>query len=282
MDIPPPPPSRQLCSAALAGLSGRTEIVVDWMWDSLRLGDGGEYGEAWTAMHDRFKRGLENMLEYYGNSGGVQPVVILVTHGAGCNALLGALTRKPVLTDIPISSLSMAVLKPTSSCSTSAVEYDLVLQAGTSHLGFPGSSSSSAQPPSIANSKEPSKKPANVPDKQILEYHPIRSRSTASYQATAYSDPPNQSTYQPPPRPRSAIDSRQTIPNVHASHASGLKNDTPRRGLWTSNSLTSSVDSSDDEAVATELGWTTRGSGGAGLWRSWAGEGSVKDRGVGK
>lgn len=36
-------------------------------------------------------------------------VLILVTHGAGCNALLGAMTNQPVLMDIGLASLSMAV-----------------------------------------------------------------------------------------------------------------------------------------------------------------------------
>lgn len=38
----------------------------------------------------------------------VETVVILVTHGAGCNALIGAMTDKPVLMDIGIASMTMA------------------------------------------------------------------------------------------------------------------------------------------------------------------------------
>ncbi|PUU79983.1 hypothetical protein B9Z19DRAFT_977058 [Tuber borchii] len=41
----------------------------------------------------------------------IQTVLILVTHGAGCNALIGAITHQPVLIDIGISSLTMAVRK---------------------------------------------------------------------------------------------------------------------------------------------------------------------------
>lgn len=36
-------------------------------------------------------------------------VLILITHGAGCNALLGAISNQPVLMDIGLASLSMAV-----------------------------------------------------------------------------------------------------------------------------------------------------------------------------
>jgi hypothetical protein len=36
-------------------------------------------------------------------------VLILVTHGAGCNALIGALTNQPVLLDVGMASLTMAV-----------------------------------------------------------------------------------------------------------------------------------------------------------------------------
>ena len=99
---------------ALAGRRFEGSVLIDWTWDSLRLGDGGEYGEEWGSMHERFDRGLSKLLQFYcqQDMNGDETVVILVTHGAGCNALLGALTRKPVLTDIPISSLSMAVLRP--------------------------------------------------------------------------------------------------------------------------------------------------------------------------
>ena len=37
--------------------------------------------------------------------------MILVTHGAGCNALIGALTSQPVLLDVGTASLTMAVRK---------------------------------------------------------------------------------------------------------------------------------------------------------------------------
>lgn len=115
-------------------------VDIDYQWDSMRephlWGDGGTFGEEWSSMHKRFRRGLESMLEWYGeNHGnqhtddheavpGVSPngeeeedeetelVLVLVTHGAGCNALIGAMTNQPVLLDVGMASLTMATRKP--------------------------------------------------------------------------------------------------------------------------------------------------------------------------
>jgi len=131
-------------------------VVVDFQWDSMRppqeWGDGGEYGDEWSTMHKRFRRGLTGMMDWYREHGGVHPkdqisgfmfkeplrltphplpkrktepfpsftgeadveddeelVLILLTHGAGCNALVGAITNQPVLIDVGLASLSMAV-----------------------------------------------------------------------------------------------------------------------------------------------------------------------------
>lgn len=108
-------------------------MEVDYQWDSMRepqdWGTGGEYGEEWSSMHERFRRGLERMVAWYKSNGtahfkdrvmigdsddgneDVDTVLILVTHGAGCNALIGALTSRPALLDIGISSMTMAVQK---------------------------------------------------------------------------------------------------------------------------------------------------------------------------
>ncbi|KAI9892684.1 MAG: hypothetical protein M1814_001104 [Vezdaea aestivalis] len=115
-------------------------VDVDYQWDSMRSpqswGDGGEYGEEWSSMHKRFRKGLRSLLGWYSqhdtsvtssdvskgsdghsdvhdpdehNEDDVDTVIIIVTHGAGCNALIGALTDSPVLLDIGIASLSMAI-----------------------------------------------------------------------------------------------------------------------------------------------------------------------------
>lgn len=111
-------------------------VNVDYQWDSSRppqdWGDGGEYGEEWSAMHKRFRRGLNHLVHWYSqhnaddraeDSLGFDQaerheedheeqedlVLILVTHGAGSNALIGALTGQPVLLDVGMASLTMAV-----------------------------------------------------------------------------------------------------------------------------------------------------------------------------
>lgn len=89
-------------------------------------------------MHKRFRRGLNNLVEWYslhdtsdraedalGLEQADRPhivshdeeeeedlVVVLVTHGAGSNALIGALTSQPVLLDVGMSSLTVAVRRP--------------------------------------------------------------------------------------------------------------------------------------------------------------------------
>ena len=110
-------------------------LDVDYQWDSMRSphewGDGGELGEEWSAMHKRFRRGLQEMISWYrqhdntkhvnptdeddlpedGDNENTDTVLILVTHSAGCNALIGALTNQPVLLDAGMASLTMAVRK---------------------------------------------------------------------------------------------------------------------------------------------------------------------------
>ncbi len=277
MDIDPPPPGRQLSASALGALAGRRfegSIIVDWMWDSLKLGDGGEYGEQWVSMHERFDRGISKLLQFYqqDDMNGDETVVILVTHGAGCNALLGAFTRKPVLTDIPISSLSMAVLRPTTPTSmgstSSQFEYDLLLQAGTQHLSssslpaissttFPSSTSSHSRETSSASLRSPI-----INDKRILEYHPVRSRSASSTIA----------------RPSGFSEPVHRHPSLKLRTTSGLfggsKSDPPRTGLWTPTSPSIAVsdeeEDEDEDLLPAELG--ARRKRAAGLWRSWAGE----------
>lgn len=159
-------------------------VTVDYQWDSMRdpqhWGTGGEYGEEWSSMHKRFRKGLQKLIHYYEDQESsseletklgasseekangdcaiqddedVDLVVILVTHGAGCNALIGALTNQPVLLDVGMASLTMAVRKtsrrntPASSPDTPqshsrqtsrgviiSEEYDVKLVANTEHL----------------------------------------------------------------------------------------------------------------------------------------------------
>lgn len=134
-------------------------VKVDSLWDSLRppleWGSGGEYGEEWSAMHKRFRKGLHEMILWYrthedcetlkpikddypenGHSDNDDPedydedefdtVLVLVTHGAGCNALIGALTSQPVLLDVGMASLTMAVRK--------SVDYKRVSSPQSEHV----------------------------------------------------------------------------------------------------------------------------------------------------
>jgi broad specificity phosphatase PhoE len=122
-------------------------VVSDYQWDSSRdpfdWGDGGSLPEEWQSMHKRFKRGLQNLVDWYAandqahvpvtvteiqqestdnggknqdvvnksDEGDVETIVILVSHGAGCNAMIGAITNKPVLIDVNVASLTMAQRK---------------------------------------------------------------------------------------------------------------------------------------------------------------------------
>lgn len=115
---------------------------VDYQWDSMRgnldWGDGGSLGEEWTSMHKRFRKGLQKLVDWYSVAENpsqmvtkerrvsvtddyvmvededveIETVVVLVSHGAGCNALIGAITHQPVLTDVGLASLTEAVRKP--------------------------------------------------------------------------------------------------------------------------------------------------------------------------
>ncbi|KFG83868.1 phosphoglycerate mutase family protein [Metarhizium anisopliae] len=156
-------------------------VTVDYQWDSMRapldFGDGGKFGEEWASMHKRFRRGVRKLVNWYASTespadlvptksamddhsgaeheshdGDVETVVIMVSHGAGCNALIGAITHQPVLMDIGIASITMASRKqnldykellastpapPDSSGKTLvAVDkmYDIRLSASTEHL----------------------------------------------------------------------------------------------------------------------------------------------------
>jgi hypothetical protein len=176
-------------------------VTVDYQWDSMRdpqnWGSGGEYGEEWSSMHKRFRKGLQQLIHYYEDQESsskletkldssnedktnsdyaiqddedVDLVVILVTHGAGCNALIGALTNQPVLLDVGMASLTMAVRKAsprstpasspntpkshsrqTSRSLTISDEYEVRLVANTEHLrSSTNNTPTSSRAPSIA------------------------------------------------------------------------------------------------------------------------------------
>ena len=106
---------------------------VNYDWDSSRSsldwGNGGTLGESWSEMHKRLRRGISGLVEHHGQqysrynekkgTNADQPqrtdddepedlVVILVTHNATGNALIGALTGQPALVDLGVASLTWA------------------------------------------------------------------------------------------------------------------------------------------------------------------------------
>lgn len=146
---------------------------IDYQWDSLRTpfwGTGGEYGEEWSNMHERVDDGFRRMVDWYRRQDGpcptnldtmtedsarqgraTQTVLVIITHGADCNALISSLTGHSVLLDIGTGSLTMAVRQdrvksmtpdsdhPPDSPSPSversiSQEYALQLVASTDHL----------------------------------------------------------------------------------------------------------------------------------------------------
>ncbi|EXJ82846.1 hypothetical protein A1O3_06661 [Capronia epimyces CBS 606.96] len=101
-------------------------VVVDHSWDSqnndLDWGDGGSFGEEWGSMHRRFRNGVQRMIAHYegkaderqepdGLEEDEELVLVLVTHQAGCNALIRLFTGAPALHDVGPASLTMAVRK---------------------------------------------------------------------------------------------------------------------------------------------------------------------------
>ena len=121
-------------------------VDIDYQWDSMRSpldwGDGGTFPEEWTAMHRRFRKGVQHLVDWYSTAENptdmvtktasrfarklsidvmddldeedveTEAIVIIVSHGAGCNALIGAITHQPVLMDVAMASLTLAVRKP--------------------------------------------------------------------------------------------------------------------------------------------------------------------------
>lgn len=160
-------------------------LTVDYQWDSSRppqnWGDGGAYGEEWTAMHKRFRNGAQRLVEWYagcenptdmgwkmpGGAGAgangasheedeeVESVVILVSHGAGCNALIGAITHQPALMDVGVASITLAARKVAYEERGGEFPpvhqlYDLRMTANTDHLrGVVTGSPTTAQTPTF-------------------------------------------------------------------------------------------------------------------------------------
>jgi hypothetical protein len=217
-------------------------VDVDYQWDSMRgpqnWGNGGEYGEEWSSMHKRFRKGLQNLVQWYRDEDDVcelipklptiddaaervskaeedediDLVIILVTHGAGCNALIGALTNQPVLLDVGMASLTMAVRKPSrrptpastpggtpaahsragSRTLTLSDEYDVKLVANTEHLRSGSNASPGSRSPSISGATNRARfvdtgNPKPVPGRSISSVNFGSIRRAASVASTPLS-----------------------------------------------------------------------------------------------
>lgn len=277
-------------------------IQVDFQWDSMRppqdWGDGGEYGDEWSTMHKRFRRGLAGMMQWYREHGSTPPkdqfrgfmfkvlsnkppppviqpssdafpafgddsdteddeelVLILVTHGAGCNALLGAISNQPVLIDVGLASLSMAVRRnqpqnpPASTIHERRLSvadpgmsstYEMKLLASTDHLR-PGVDPS-RPPQAHSQSQSP-----NVVPSPSLDY---RRRLTGSPAANSPIESPFSlgepyrswnSSLGSVRRTMSSGSTSKYMQNLHSSSETA----SPSAGLWSS-SRNSIADSGSD------------------------------------
>ncbi|KAK9248036.1 hypothetical protein V1506DRAFT_530556 [Lipomyces tetrasporus] len=110
--ISPPPDDGHTSLAASSMswlLSNGSRNILDLTWPLNAFGLSGQYGERWKTMYWRFSTGLSNLVASYAGPATGDSVVILVTHGAGSNALVGALSATPILVDFGLASLSVAV-----------------------------------------------------------------------------------------------------------------------------------------------------------------------------
>lgn len=197
-------------------------VNVDYQWDTIHppqdWGNGGDYGEEWSSMHKRFRKGLHHVLNWYqlhhesahqigGHQRTLHPnttenedentdtVLVLVTHGAGCNALIGALTNQPVLIDVGMASLTMAVYneEPASSngepnASTArrrpsheyspSSEYNVLLTASTEHLR------AGSHPLSLSALQQPKHSRASSQPQPRIPFHRYRINSASSITAS--------------------------------------------------------------------------------------------------
>ncbi|KAJ5814512.1 Histidine phosphatase superfamily clade-1 [Penicillium riverlandense] len=185
---------------------------IDYQWDSMRppqsWGTGGEYGEEWSTMHERVHAGFKRMVDWYPEhppsasnlshysqsthdvqaQPEPQTVLVIVTHGADCNALISSLSGHSAFLDIGTASLTMAVRRdrgvdrPSSTSDSAsdsssrprkdgsvAQEYVLQLMASTDHL-----------PSTLATSDSDISQPSGLPPIPLPGAFTIGSTGSAS------------------------------------------------------------------------------------------------------
>ncbi|KAJ5884646.1 hypothetical protein N7495_009156 [Penicillium taxi] len=234
---------------------------IDYQWDSMRSpfwGTGGEFGEEWGKMHERVDNGFRQMIDWYRKPVPTTPsdleavvddtkatkrlaqtIIIIITHGADCNALISSLSDRSVLLDIGTASLTMAVRRDrlksiisdsdkmsgsreTQKNPTVSQEYVLQLIASTDHLRL-GVNPSQLLSLSSASGSRPPPVPA-------IPYYRNRLSSRASPQTTG---PISGSGNGPSNWSISPRSSTSTVPPRSAG------------GLW--GSLSSPIEQDDDE-----------------------------------
>lgn len=243
-------------------------VKVDYQWDSLRppleWGNGGDYGEEWSYMHMRFRKGLHGMLSWYGGHEATElvrtlseglpdplegpddnetdTVLVLVTHGAGCNALIGALTSQPVLLDVGMASLTLAVRKN--------IDYTRV-----------------ASPSNLHPSTSPSRRRRSMIDSGIADDYEVKfTASTDHLRAGSQFLPGSQlqRTATVPVREKSPYRyERPGFVNLHPSKSSVIDEEEGFHSESDSANPTSEDRIGDKKRSATTA---TRPSGGGGLW----------------
>jgi broad specificity phosphatase PhoE len=144
-DISPPPDddSRSVRDTAIRWLFAEQQRVLatsalkpDLSWGLHELGHSGVYGEQWATMHTRFQNGLRNLINYYDKSVSGPTTAVVVTHGAGCNSLLGFLTNQPLLSKVGLARCVVAERRGSS--------WEIVFNSNDDHLVVPVLSNSNS------------------------------------------------------------------------------------------------------------------------------------------
>ena len=230
-------------------------VAVDWRWDSMiephNFGDGGQYDEEWSTMHRRFRNGLQKMLAFYEHPGGEEElltnplksastaddedlVLILVTHQAGCNALIRLLTGAPALHDIGTSSLTMAVRKDGLERKQSHGQHSPTRRRGSLDLGV-----SDDFDMRIVASTEHLRASSAGPNANTPRIGHHRSATFATSRTVGSDSPDGFSlTSDAVPWRHSSVSSGVNRSASLRSHAADTGTNTPSSGLWGSASVT--------------------------------------------
>ncbi len=109
--IPPNDSSASLVLSSLLWLRKQSHknITIDVSWNPQLLGSAGLFNESWSDAQRRFANGWSQLDAYYmSHSPSPNLNVVIVTHGAGCNATSGSLVNKPLFAEFKQASLTIA------------------------------------------------------------------------------------------------------------------------------------------------------------------------------